>query len=636
MVNVSTRPRSTIVRLFSAVTLLTVFCLSFIGGNSDGAQNIENARLTVGLVNEDVTAKFNSNEYTFGVSLVDRISKNTEYNWVVASRPIAEKTYKDGSLDALLYIPRSFTHDILTFQDLAPTKATIEYKIQPQPDEHADQLLESRIVAILNGFNESIIKMYYTSLADSLAEADGNMHGVLTNQEALIAALTTDVQKPFSGTLPNIKNFVSSATGLKDVNTATIKVQNTFIESVTNSLTSGSEALAGQLPAINEHAQRQQEIAHINTINSNKGITEQANSDLDFYSAQFHALRTSLLCKLTGRDTADDPVPCALPDGIIPSHLNSRITELQNTITQYKTNHTQAVDILHVDLETRIQNLKTIKTLLTNPVTPADSLDPIDPVDPDSPVDPVDPLDPPAALDPAIVASLQTEILALETTRDSLHTALPAPALDSALTNVDTWYAKMVNNIKDASLTSSTIGNLEVHDWSSYSPDRTGLYIDTSSDLHSSITGLVSQAAQTSKQIAQSTATVPDNTNQFDMLLQNAAKTLNNTENILAGVKNVAFRGNTWLEQNQAYYAGFSTVLANTRTQGVDTSSIYNFFAAPINTKNITPERVAITATSNLSGWLELKWVAVFSGGLLTGILATLLNKLLRKNKQKT
>ncbi|MDR6865485.1 putative phage infection (PIP) family protein YhgE [Microbacterium resistens] len=637
MANLSARPRTRTARLASAAMLLVALCASFVAVNNTTAQGAESFRPTVGLVNEDLAAGFNGDEYSFGTSFVDRISKDSDYNWIVLSRPVAEKAYKDGSLDAVFYIPQPFTRDILTLQELNPTKATVEYKLRSQSDERADQLLESKIVGIVHGFNQSVVKMYYASLADNIAEADGHMYATLGNQEALVAALTADVQEPFTGTIPNIESFVSSATSLKDVNAATAEAQNTFAKSVTDSLATSSEALSGQLPKIEEYTNRQQEIAQINATNSNKGIAGQATSDQGFYGAQFEAFRTSVLCMLSGLDASDLPALCTRPDGTVPPHLSSRIAELRQAIAQYTTDHTQSVDSVHADLDTRIRNLHAIEARLTTPTVPSDPADPTDPANPADPANPTDPADPtvPAPpLDPAILASLRTEILALEATRDALHTDIPAPVLDPALTNVDTWFTDTITSIKAAALTASTIISLEVSDWSSYSPDGAGLYVDGSGELQTGITGLVTQSAQTGSQIASSAATVPDNTSQFDALLQNATTTSAGAEDVLAGLNDLVTTGNSGLEENQAFYENFSTVLANTRTQGVDTSSIYDFFAAPINAKNITAERAATANVPDPAGWFDMKWAAVFGGGLLAGILATALGGALRKRKK--
>lgn len=143
---------SKLARMLSVPLLLAALVAGFLVLNDDAAHRVGDFRPTVGLVNEDLPAEFNHEEYAFGTSFLDRISTDSEYNWTVVSRPVAEKAYKDGSLDAVLYIPRSFTHDILTLQETSPTKATVEFRLRHQPDDSSDRLLESRIRGIVHDF----------------------------------------------------------------------------------------------------------------------------------------------------------------------------------------------------------------------------------------------------------------------------------------------------------------------------------------------------------------------------------------------------------------------------------------------------------------------------------------------------
>src|SRR4051794_37180475 len=115
--------KSRLARFTSATLLLGVLVLGFVVVNSEVSQRARALNPTVGLVNEDLAAEFNNETYTLGAHFVDRISKDSEYNWTVLSRPLAEKAYKDGSVDAVIYLPQSFSRDILTLQDTDPTKA---------------------------------------------------------------------------------------------------------------------------------------------------------------------------------------------------------------------------------------------------------------------------------------------------------------------------------------------------------------------------------------------------------------------------------------------------------------------------------------------------------------------------------
>ncbi|MEN2736833.1 hypothetical protein ABCS02_03490 [Microbacterium sp. X-17] len=618
---------SKLARLLSVPLLLAALVAGFLVLNDDAAHRAGDFRPTVGLVNEDLAAEFNNEEYAFGTSFMDRISKDSEYNWTVVSRPVAEKAYRDGSVDAVLYIPRSFTHDILTLQETSPTQATVEFRLRHQPDDSADRLLESRIRGIVHDFNRSVVTMYYASLADNIAEADGHMSAAVGIQKALIAALASDVHEPFATTMPTFESLISSATGLKAVNAASIEAQGSFAKSVADLLTGNADALSGQLPGIEEHAERQREIAQLNADNSNRGITDQAESDRDVYGAQFDLFRTGTLCTLSGLDALDAPAPCADPEGVVPPHLQSRVAELRQAITQHSEDDALSVKAVSDDLDRRVANLRAVELLL-NP--------PAEPTDPDDPAPPAPPTPPAAPVDPAILTILHNEIDALEATRASLAPGgEPSPLFEPELTNLDAWYAAALDFVKGAALTPNTVNSLDVQDWTSYTTDGAGIYVDNSEQLHNQLSSFITQSAETSSRLTITSTTTPDNSSLFDALLQNSATTSSGAEKALNGVDKLLSSGNTGLAENQAYYANFATVLANTRTPGVDTGNIYAFFSAPIDAKNVTPERPTVASVAaDAAGTLDPKWLIVFAGGLLVGGFLMAVGAAIRRRKR--
>lgn len=655
MVNASRREhrKSRVARFTSATLLLVVLALGFLVVNNEVSRRGAAFNPTVALVNEDLAAEFNDKEYVFGANFVDRVSKDSEYNWTVLSRPIAEKAYKDGSVDAVIYLPQSFSRDILTLQDLDPTKATIEYKLRSQVDEQSDRLLKSKIVDIVHGFNQGVVKMYYASVAGNIAEADSYMNAAFGNQEALVAALTSDVEEPFSGTMPNFENFVASATGLNEANAATVEAQNSFAEAVMKMLSDSSEALSGKLPEISEYANRQKEIAQINATNANTRISGQAAADREFYGNQFDWLRVGTLCRLTGVDASDLAEPCADPEGTRPPHLAGQLGSLRQAITGYADTveaQQNTIPLLRDSLDASIKNLTALAAFFEPPTlpgtppvpgippAPADPPATTDPLDPDGPLDPTDP---PVAsvpsvpivpafptLNAVVLQALKAEIDALTMTRDSLNSdGVPIAQFDTQLTNLDAWFADAVASAKGSALTTSTVTGLEVKDWSSYDPDSAEVYIDNSDALHQSIADLVTQTAEASSTVASSKLTVLDNAALFDALLKSANATFSGAEAVHHGVDDVLSAGNLGLGKNQQYYQNFATVLANTRTQGVDSGKIHDFFSAPIAAKDITAVRAAVPST------FATDWLVVFSGGLLVGVLVTVLSRTFRPKK---
>lgn len=240
----------------------------------------------IALVNEDEPASVNGSEYTFGKEFVSLVSNDNRYNWQVVSRSVAERAYTDEAVSAVIVLPQSFTHDILTFQDLAPAKAVIDYRVLPD-DELSTQRLQNEVFTILRDFNTRVVQMYFASVADNISGAQLGMESVVTRYGKLVGTLADDVQPKVAETGEDNKRSGSLAQILRAMNSAWIVAQNGFTTTTTNTLTSISGSLAGQQPKLAEYFSLQEEIAATNVLNGNAAISDQAASDSDYFGKAF-------------------------------------------------------------------------------------------------------------------------------------------------------------------------------------------------------------------------------------------------------------------------------------------------------------------------------------------------------------
>ena len=274
--------------LLSALVVLLVFL------NQKPQTKVKAKTPTIALVNEDIASNFNHQDYNFGKSFIDLVSNDNKYNWQVVSRSVADKAYSDGSVDAVIYLPQTFSKDLLTLQDIDPTQADVAYKIQPQVDELSEKIVQDKITSVLYDFNQNVVKMYYSSVAGNIAEAEAQMNATVGKQQNLVAGLSAQVQNPFKSSMPNYTSFISGTSSLKGINQANVTMQNSFTDSTKNLMKQTGESFSNQLPQITDYFEMQKKIAGINVDNANKGITNQAESDQTFYYQQFEGLNTDI------------------------------------------------------------------------------------------------------------------------------------------------------------------------------------------------------------------------------------------------------------------------------------------------------------------------------------------------------
>ena len=253
---------------------------------------------TIALVNEDQTSSFNKKDYSFGREFVNLVSGDTKYNWQVVSRPVADRAYSDSSVDAVIYIPQSFSHDILTLQDIDPMQAKVNYKLQDNQSTLSQKLLNDKITDILYDFNQKIVKMYYASVAGNISEAQNNMNDVIKNQENVLTNLSKNVYGPFQSTNQGYSSVISSANGLQSMNKAWIDAQNSFTKSTQSMLDNTSKSFESQLPILQKYFDTQKRIADINVKNGNQGIEDQAENDQEVYFKQFDTAYNNTLNQL--------------------------------------------------------------------------------------------------------------------------------------------------------------------------------------------------------------------------------------------------------------------------------------------------------------------------------------------------
>ncbi|EIP8062078.1 type VII secretion protein EsaA, partial [Enterococcus faecalis] len=259
---------------------------------------IQEKKATIALVNEDQTSIFNEKDYNFGRDFVNLVSGDTKYNWQVVSRSVADRAYSDSSVDAVIYIPQSFSHDILTLQDIDPMQAKVNYKLQDNQSALSQKLLNDKITDILYDFNQKIVKMYYASVAGNISEAQNNMNDVIRNQENVLINLSKNVYGPFQSTNQGYSSVISSANGLQSMNKAWIDSQNSFTKSTQSMLDNTSKSFESQLPIFQKYFDTQKRIADINVKNGNQGIEDQAENDQEVYFKQFDTTYNNTLNQL--------------------------------------------------------------------------------------------------------------------------------------------------------------------------------------------------------------------------------------------------------------------------------------------------------------------------------------------------
>ncbi|GAB2024494.1 type VII secretion protein EsaA [Lactovum odontotermitis] len=328
--------------------LISAGCLFFLLSQTM-QKKTQTTKPTIALVNEDQPAAFNNQNYNFGQSFVNLVSNDSKYNWQVVARGVANKAYSDGSVQAVIYLPQDFSHNILTLQAIDPQKAQVDYKVVDAQSKLTNNLLQDKIVNVLYDFNTSIVKMYYASVAGNVADAQTNMNNVVNSQGAILTNLNNSVYGPFQETNEGYSSVVSVATSLQDQNDNWIEAQNSFTDTVTKMLNSNSEAFDKQLPNLTQYFDTQKQIVDTNLVNANKGITNQADSDQSYYYGLYTTAYNKALQALQQFRSTDES-----------GNENGIYAKLKTQITDYNT----LISGVRDDIGNQVKNLDEKRTSL--------------------------------------------------------------------------------------------------------------------------------------------------------------------------------------------------------------------------------------------------------------------------------
>ena len=237
----------------------------------------------------------------------------------------------------------------------------------------------------------------------------------------------------------------------------------------------------------------------------------------------------------------------------------------------------------------------------------------------------------------ALIKQIDSVVDSLEKDQLSLAVKLPEDYFPTTLQSLQDWYDQMTHLIDTnyqqyefwQTDTLSSIDNiynsweikeaslLELKNVDGPNFDGSALYVNNANELNDQLNALITSSNEASQSIVENAQTVQDNSNEFERLLASANTTQADAQKVLHNTTYLADTGLYDLDAIKNYYANFSKVLANTRTVGVDTTAIYDFFVKPIVAKNTTPEKKA----QDDSQKRDYRSTLVFLTGLFGGML---------------
>lgn len=177
--------KSSVISLLIAILIIASIPIGFF--NYIGPEPTfrpKNTTEQIAIVNEDdgfLRAK--DNLVTLGQDSILTIEGGeSEYEWPVVSRSAAQTGLENKEYDAVIYIPSSFSRDIMSFKEEVPRITNIRFEISPHLNAKNQERVQKELEAAQQKLNGQVTAMYWRYVSEEINEVQTNFGEILDKE----------------------------------------------------------------------------------------------------------------------------------------------------------------------------------------------------------------------------------------------------------------------------------------------------------------------------------------------------------------------------------------------------------------------------------------------------------------------
>lgn len=149
---------------------------------------------SVAIVNEDLGHANGTEEFVLGQDIRAILQDQKDYSWVVVNRSAAEQGFSKQEYDAILYVPSNFSKNVMTFKDESPSKASINYVIEPNLEAKERQRIHREMANAKSAINHEMSTIYWGYVSEEIdnirKQFDKILEKEISFQEAMYSFYT--------------------------------------------------------------------------------------------------------------------------------------------------------------------------------------------------------------------------------------------------------------------------------------------------------------------------------------------------------------------------------------------------------------------------------------------------------------
>lgn len=351
------------------ISLLTVSSITFIHFKNQEVSvtnKVNDRKLNIALVNEDMGGKLQGESYNFGSDFTTLLSKDSTNQWTVMSRNIAENRFEDGSIDVIVYIEQQFSEKIVQLESFNPSKAKITYKTKSNLDSAKAKNVELKVGEYLNLINQNVIKMYFSSVINNLDDAKRNVENVVNEQSGAYTKISQTIYPYSSDAMQSIVGVADFTTSLQKNNNSFEEAQKQFSDSVVSLLDTTGTDLNKQVTEVKSHFDAKKEVDAKN-ISEMLEILKAQQKESDIQASIFNQKILEDLNKLGPLSVSlDNSTDLKLNE---ESKSESELDKLANLVKDYNRtvgDYKNNIEARKKELEERVTELKEERKTISN------------------------------------------------------------------------------------------------------------------------------------------------------------------------------------------------------------------------------------------------------------------------------
>ncbi len=171
----------------------------------------------IAVVNEDMGLSKDDVNVQMGQEIVPILAKDSPYEWEVSSRGAAVNGLKSNQYEAIVYIPTTFSEDIMSYEEENPKKAEFSYQVQDQKTGTRKDKVMDEVKAASNRVNDKISTLYWSYVAQEMNHIKKEFTNMIGKETEFLSAMS-GYYKPESETLAsNMNNQKEQIEGLRSI-----------------------------------------------------------------------------------------------------------------------------------------------------------------------------------------------------------------------------------------------------------------------------------------------------------------------------------------------------------------------------------------------------------------------------------